>query len=408
MNHFRETLVVFASTALNFLFSYAVHFFLGRFLGPADYGQYGVVLNLAWVTSIPLGAVGASFVKYAASFSIKGESGKLKSLLVGFTKFSLFLNIIFMFGYSLFSGVLSDSLGGGIASLIVVLSFSFPINGLNSVFLWLLQGVKRVYAYSVVNALSSFFKLVFVVVLVLSGFGVFGALWSLVISGVSVLLLCLPFVLKYFNFKRVSFDFKPVVRFGLVVFFANFFINLVLYFDLFFVSSFLGAELAGYYNAAVTLSRALLMSGAVMAVFYPEFSGDFAVADFKKFRSNVKLALFYTGLICFLGVLAFWLFTDFIVSLTYSATYLPAGPILRVLALGYSFFSLFNVIINALWSAGKHKVTGIFGVILFVLDIALLYVFVPIGGVLAAAWITTSLLGVLFVFSLFIVFRSFK
>jgi len=408
MRHFKETFVVFASTALNFLFSYAVHFFLGRFLGPVEYGKYGVVLNLAWITGIPFSAVGASFVKFSAIFNAKNEIPKVKFLLVNFLKFSFLINLLFTIGYIIFSGVLSDSLGGGINYLIIILSFSFPISGLNSLFLWLFQSLKRVYIYSILNTLSSFFKLIIIILLVLSGWGVFGALWGLVFSGLGVLFLCLPFIFKYLRSDSVKVSFKPIISFGLTVFFANFFINLVLYFDLFFVSSSLGAEQAGFYNAAVTLSRAFLMSGSVMAVFFPVFNSDFTLSNFSKLRSSVKLALLYTSLICFAGLFVFWFFSDFIVSVTYSSSFLPTVPILHVLALGYSFFSLFNVLVNALWSTGKYKITGIFGVVLFLLDIILLYFLVPIFGVMSAAWITTILLGLLFVFSLIIVFRLIK
>lgn len=377
---------------------------LGRLLGPGDYGKYGVVLNLAWVTGIPFGAVVASLIKFSAEFNAKRDYGRLKSVLFDFLKFSLVLNLIFVFVYIIFSNILSNALGGDIGFFIIILACSFPLSGLGSVLLNFLQGIGRTYSFSFITSVSTLFKLIFAVLLVMSGFGIFGAFLSLVISSVCVIILCLPFIWRYFKVKNVSVESSLFLRFGLPVLFTNLFLNLVLYFDLFFVSSFLGSEQAGFYNAAVTLSRAFLMSSSVMVVFFPMFSGDAILSNFKRLRNNLKLALFYTGCICLVGILAFWFFPDFIVNLTYSSKYLPAVPLLRVLSFGYSFYALFTVLVYALWSLNKHKLVGIFGIILFTLDVCFLYFLVPVYGILGAAWVTTGILGTLFFFALFFVF----
>ncbi|MFA5406123.1 MAG: oligosaccharide flippase family protein [Candidatus Nanoarchaeia archaeon] len=406
MKYFKKTAVVFIATALNFLFSYAIHFFLGRFLGPAEYGRYGVVLNLIWVTVIPSTAIVASLVKFSAEFNAKKEFGKLKSLLASLLKFSLILNIIFMCFYILFSYPLSELLGGGMVNLIIIVAISLPISGIASVLFNSLQGVGKVYPFSLVNSLSTLIKLIFVILFVFIGFGAFGAFLALIFSGIGVIFLCLPFILQYFKYKRVKINNSHILNFALPVLFTNFFINLVLYFDLFFVSSILGAEQAGFYGAAVTLCRAFLMSSSILAVFFPEFSKEGALNNLKKLRSNLKWALFYTSGICLIGLIAFWLFPEFIINLTYSGLYIEAIPVLKVLSVGYSFYALFTVLLYALWAVNEHKVAGLFGIGLFVLDVLLLSFIVPFYGLIGAAFVTTGLLVILFFFSLFLLFSK--
>ena len=79
MRHFKQTVVVFSATAFNFLFAFLLHFVLGRLLGPSDYGDFGVIINIAWITGIPLGAVGVSLVKYVSVFNAKKQEEKLSA-----------------------------------------------------------------------------------------------------------------------------------------------------------------------------------------------------------------------------------------------------------------------------------------------------------------------------------------
>jgi len=308
--------------------------------------------------------------------------------------------------YIIFSLPLSETLGGGIVPLIIIVAVSFPIGGIGTILFNFLQGLGKIYPYSIINSLSTLIKLFFAVSFVLLGFGAFGALLALIFSGTGVILLCLPFVWKYFKYKSEHISRLRILKFGLPVLFTNLFVSLVLYFDLFFVSSFLGSEQAGYYEAAVTLSRAFLMASSVLAVFFPEFSKESALKNFNKLRSKLKWALFYTSCICLVGLLAYWTFPEFIINLTYSGSYSSSVPILKVLSVGYAFYALFTVLLYALWSLHKHKLAGIFGALLFTADLILLYLLVPVYGVIGAAFATTGLLIVLFLFSLFLTFSK--
>jgi len=407
MKHFKKTIVVFLGTALNFFFAYLLHFVLGRLLGPHDYGVFGVVTNIAWVTSIPLGAVGVAIVKYSSVFNTgKDKEVKIGSLLAFFLKFSLVLNLVFVLFYFVFSGFFSDILGGGLTWLIIIFAVSLPFSGVSGALLMFLQGLGKVYGYSFVNVLSVLIKFAAAFLLVLAGFGVFGALLSLTFASIGVILLCIPFLWSYFGKKKVFIPKKKIFVFGLSVLFTTVFVNLVIYFDLFFVKSFLGSEQAGYYEAAVTLCRAFLMTSSILAVFFPEFNKDATLSNAKSLKVNVNWALIYTTLICLIGLIAYWVFPELIVNLTYSSSYLETVPILKVLSFGYVFYSLFNVLLYALWALNKQKLVGYFGIFLFIIDMPLLYFLVPVYGVISAAWITTGLLGVLFIFSFILVYSQ--
>ncbi len=404
MRYFKRTLVVFISTALCFLFSYLFHFVLGRLLGPEEYGLFGVALNMVWIVGIPGVAITTSLVKYASEFKALKEFGKLKSLFLSFICFQLIFNLGFMLFFIGFRFFLSESLGGGLADLLIAAAISLPFAGIASIVLNYLQGIQRIYSFSLVNASSTLFKLIIGTLLVLAGFGAFGALTSLIFSSIGVIILGFVFIIPDLRVKVERINYSRILKFGLPVLFTNLFINLILYFDLFFVKVYLGAASAGYYEAAVVLSRAFLMSSAVLAVFFPEFAKNKALKNLKKLRSNLKWALFYTSGICVVGLFAYFLFPSFIIELTYSSEFLPAVPLLMVLAVGYTFYSLFNVVLFALWSLEEHKIVGMFGLTLFIFDLVLLSFFVPTIGAIAAAWITTILMIVLFVFSCLLVF----
>ncbi len=400
MKYLKKTFIVFSSTAINFLLAYALHFVLGRLLGPSDYGLYGVTMNLAWVTGIPLGVIGISVVKYSALFKAKNDKAKLSGLLKTFNGFSLILNLIFLLIYVVLSNYLSQILGGGLTILIILLALSFPFSSLTKLYTSIFQGIGKVKLYSFVNILLNIFRLFFGVLLILYGFGVKGAVLSLTFSNMGVLIILIPFIKQYFSAKASKVNVREITSFGVSVLLTNFFINLIMYFDLFFVKSFLGAEQAGFYEAAVTLSRAFLVSASIMVVFFPEFNKNFVIKDKHKLKSDLKWALIYTSLICAGGILAYYLFGGLLIRLTYSHNYLAALPLLHILSIGYAFYSLFNVLLNFLWAFNEKKLMMFTGIILFAIDLAALYFIVPTAGAVGAAWITTVLMAFLFLFSL--------
>ncbi len=396
MKYFKTTALVFVSTLINFLFSYLFHFVIGRLLGPADYGRFGVVNNLIWIASIFNAPISTIIIKYGAYFHAKGDKEKLKSLILGVIKTSLKINIILATIFIIFNQQISGVLGSDINTLVILTALSFPIAGLITVFLPLFQSIGDYKRYSIINAVSSLIKLIFVILLIYLGFKANSTLLSIIISSAIIVGICFIIFRDYLNAnKKIKINY---LKFGLSVLLTNVFINLIYYFDLFFVKSFLGAEDAGIYGAAVTLSRVFLLSSSIMAVFFPEFNKNIAKEN-KIRKSNIKYALVYVGGICILGLIAYWSAPQLILEITYSNKYLESASILKVLSIGYVFNALFSVISGIYFATNKHWELGAIGLVHFIADFILLYTFTP-HGLIYTSYITTLISASLFFTSL--------
>ncbi len=400
MKHLRDTILVFSSTAINFFLAYVLHFILGRVLGPSNYGLYGVVMNLSWVIGVPLSVMGVAMVKYSSFFHAKNDYSSLSGLLRVLSKSSLIINLLFLLFFVLLSNQLSLMLGGNLSLLIVLLAVSFPFSGLSGLLTNFFQGIGKVKLYSVLVVLSNIVRLIVASILAVE-FGVNGSLIAVTISSIIMLIIIVPLIIKYFKPKPVLINTRELLSFSLSVLLTTLFINWIIQFDLFFVKSIIGSEQAGYYEAAVTLSRAFLMSSSVMAVFFPAFNK--AIVNGSKLKHELLWAIIYTSLICLVGLLAYYLFGDIIINITYSSSFLPALPVLKILAIGYSAYSLFNVLLNFAWAKGEKKVLVIIGLSLFIIDLILLYFLTPIYGLIGAAWSTTITMLLLLVASLFMI-----
>src|SRR3989344_3569793 len=76
-----DNLVLFSGTTLVNILAFLFHFYMGRVLGPADYGTLGVLLSIGYIMGIFLNTLQTSIAKYVAQFKAKKEIEKVSFLL---------------------------------------------------------------------------------------------------------------------------------------------------------------------------------------------------------------------------------------------------------------------------------------------------------------------------------------
>ena len=67
-------------TILNVL-AFLFHFYMGRKLGPADYGILGTILSLVYLLGISFNTIQTSIAKFVSKFKTKKEYSKVSYLL---------------------------------------------------------------------------------------------------------------------------------------------------------------------------------------------------------------------------------------------------------------------------------------------------------------------------------------
>ena len=78
----RHSSIIFSATIAANFFSYLFHVYMGRSLGPAEYGILGSLLAAFYILFVPLEAISTVVTKFVSEFQAKEEYGKVASLLL--------------------------------------------------------------------------------------------------------------------------------------------------------------------------------------------------------------------------------------------------------------------------------------------------------------------------------------
>ncbi len=96
----RENFFFFIANNIMNLLVFFFHFYMGRVLGPANYGILGALLALVYFFAIMATTIQTSIAKFASKFDVKKQYGKisflLKTSLRKLTLYGIILNILFI------------------------------------------------------------------------------------------------------------------------------------------------------------------------------------------------------------------------------------------------------------------------------------------------------------------------
>ena len=78
----RNTFVLFIATMLMNFFGYLFHFYVGRKLGPVDYGVYGALSSILYILTVPYTTIQITITKFVSNFKMSNEYAKIKYLII--------------------------------------------------------------------------------------------------------------------------------------------------------------------------------------------------------------------------------------------------------------------------------------------------------------------------------------
>lgn len=186
-----------------------------------------------------------------------------------------------------------------------------------------------------------------------------------------------------------------LIRFGAWMTLSNILSPLMVVADRLVVSAILGASVVAYYTIpAEFLMRALIIPGALTATLFPIFArlndGDAKLLN-KIFISSFRVIASVMGLIMFIVAafsyfaLSFWLGTDFADN---------AYLVMIILSIGIFFNSLAQIPLAHLHGIGAIKVTAFIHLAEACLYIPMLFIIIPLYGLVGVAglWSTRTFL----------------
>ena len=365
---FFNSVLIFFFVMLGNFFNYLFQIAMSRNLSVSNYGTLNALLSLLVITSIPSGALTAFSAKNISNNLAAGDiSEAIKfikyTILKTFLYDCLFLAIFIICIPFLMNFMKIDSYFYYIITgLAIFLIFPF------SLLLGSLQGSRMYLSLGLFSALSSIIKFILAIALVYAGLKVAGALFSVAVSPLFIIIAAAVVLFLYLKHRqgRVGEKYKVkdktegnVLKTGRFYFLSLFSVLLIYTFftniDLITVKHFFPAYKTGIYSVADILGKIILyFPSAIVLVMFPEVSHAHATNN--KTRHILLKTIIITFIMCLLLEIFYILFPDKIISLLMGAKYISSAPLLTLYGLSMFPFAFINIFINYFMAVNNSKI----------------------------------------------------
>jgi len=380
--------IVFILTAMG------IHFWLGRELGQATYGDVVVILSVATVTCLAL----KNGLRESTSRFIAAGSDNHTGVYLAAMKVQILLAVgitaIVFFGSDAIACELNDL---SLSKYLKVIAFQAPAMGVYYLSYGLFNGRKQFGRQALLTAVHALLRITFVIALVLLGMKVAGVVWGTVAAAAGTGLLGLTITMR--TRPKQRFPVWPIVRYALpiAVFFTS--VALLMNIDILMLKRMQPTAAAvGEYGAARTFARVpFFLLTAFYGVLLPLVASAHAENNHKLVRRHISLAV-RSLLMILLPVLALLSSSaEGIVVLFYGPRFSEAAAPLSVLCIGVGFLLLTVQLVTVLQATGRPRAGSFLMVALLPVDVALCAVLIPRYGTMGAALSTTLATGIGFV-----------
>lgn len=335
--------------------NYIYHLVLGRILGPEDYGILASLISISIILSIPTATISLISTKLASNAKVKKNYGQLHFLIRYLLKRLGLASIIFILIFSLLSPAIAAFLKIPTPNLVIMIGLSMVFAFLIPVTEGTLKGLQLFKPLAINMSILPVVKTGLGIILVLMGFQIYGALGGFLAANIAVFafsFIPLRFLFKYKRKKRIKIN--HIFRYSIPVLAALFCFTLLYNLDIILVKHFFNEQDAGLYSALSKLGQIIFFgTGAIATVLFPMVSEKYKKGENTNHLlwQSLKIVSLASGF----GVLLFFIFPKFFMSLLFGAAYLSVSPLVGLFALAMLFLALNNVFINFFLSIHKYK-----------------------------------------------------
>ncbi len=343
-----NSLIFFIGTFILSIFNYLYNTFMGRFLGPADYGIIGSLLAFISIITIPTNAVATVAMRFTAHYHAKDDDGAIHAFLRRLTKNLTILGVVIAVVIIATSGLLASflhlpsSAPVMLIAPILIFAILLPLNR------GILQGLQNFFQAIINQNIDPILKLGLGLLFVKIGWGVLGAIGAILIGATvsyaaSFLPLLQPILSKpIVPIKSIPKEVKEFSALALVAFLLT---TLLMNIDILLVKHFLPDHEAGLYTALSTIGKIILfVTTPVVSVMFPMIS-DLQGRDQKHYGILLQ-SLLLVAVIGLCGTAGYFLLPNLVVNILYGSAYLAIAPLLGLFGIVMFLFSIINLWVN--------------------------------------------------------------
>lgn len=387
-SRFSGAVSLLIAQAVVLLLGWITHPLIGRILGPGPYGIYGVVLSIQTIFGLFL-ALG---VPMAISRFVAQDPRHSRSILLQALRIQLIIAVTLSSITYLVSPLIARSLNDASLSsylrfvaVVIFLQAGYPIfvQFLSGLHLFNRQALLT--AFYAVTKLTGALSLIFI-------WHVYGAFAGFAIGGLAAAMLGWYWTRGIGQGEQIKLPLKSFLSFAGIYVLISVGLQLLISLDLFMVKAILKDNvIAGYYSAAVTLSRiSFMLLQSLTFVLLPSVSAlTKPGADRQQAAAFISDSLRYLIMLIIPGAALAAATSRSLLRLFYSAQYDQAATPLSILMVGLAAIAFFLLLANVVSGAGRAKVALFFTIIMLVLSPIFGLALIRSYGLIGAAWQTT-------------------
>lgn len=363
---------------------------LARLLESANYGIY-TVAHIPISVMLLFGDLGvnSALVKYISQYRLEEKPGEVKRLVKAGLTMNALTNTLLSFLTFFLSDFLSETMfhEPRLNVLIKIGSLGLLSQALMTTCQSIFIAFDKMELHSLTNLTFSILKSIISPILVIVGYGVFGATVGSTLSYIVTTSICISIIwslaLRGSDGRLELEIFGKIIHFGYPLFLSNLISGGLTQLFNFLMAIYVEASLIGNYQAAVNFSVLIgFISTPITTVLFPLFSKF----DAKKnnelgfvFQSAVK----YSSILLVPATMGLIVLAEPIVRIIYGQTYQFTPFFLQLSIINTLFVSLgTNAIPALLNSQGKTKVNFMSNLLYFSLGLPLSLVLIPKFGVI--------------------------
>ena len=333
--------VMFVASIATHILNYLYQVTMGRMLGPEEYGIFGALFAIFYMSSVVSQTLTTSTTSFISRLKAGGES--TGAFISGALRRSGMLGIAVSASVLIASGTIAELLRVPLEdvrmlALILLLTFLLPVP-------WgVLRGMKRFMAVGSLNIISAGAKLVLGVVLVWLGYGVTGALASTALGLLLALIAGILLISPHMGGSSKRFSFSAFYSYSLPVLVAMLCFSVPANLDVVLAKYFFSAKEAGLYASASVLGKiSFFFPSAIYAVMFPMIAEAHAKGE--NTTGLLLRCLKYASALSGGVVLLYWLFPGVVVTV-FGSSYAAALPLLLPYSITMLLFSTSAIILN--------------------------------------------------------------
>ena len=356
----KHSSIIFIASFIGGVCNYLFQLFIGRTLGPEEFGVFGSLFAIFYVISVLTATIQTGTARFVSKFIGENTPEKVSFFLKSLMKKMIILGIVIVLLITIMSKYISAFLKIDSIIPVIILGIIFLFLTSLPVYLGALQGLQKFISLCLNSILNYSSKLIFGVIFIVIGFGVNGAIGAILIGSILSLVasyLSLKSYLSKDKIKNQNFDFSELYKYSFPTLIAMFCYTVPANIDLIMVKHFFDVNTAGLYTAATVLGKiTLFIPGAIAVVMFPKISKLYAE---KKSTTDILFkCIMYTTVISGTVALIYWFFPIYVIKIPYGLAYIEAAPVIKLYGLVMFFFSLTVVLMR--YSLAIHDIKFVY------------------------------------------------